>query len=114
NYDGWNRLDLALVMALLLCVAVTYLWFRIFGAIGHGSATGQPHERPVMVCVLAVIAATVILADALIFYIGLSSRSATGWSNTPAYVPAVATAIFVAGLALIGAWHHDYHSSGAV
>ena len=33
NYDGWDRLDLAMPLALLLFVAVSLLWGRIFRSL---------------------------------------------------------------------------------
>lgn len=115
GYDGFDRLDLAIVMALLLCVAISFLWFRVFlELMGSGAYAGALRGKPVLFYLLASICGVILLGDATIFYFGLQSKAASGWSETPAYVPALATALYMTGLSLVGAWHADYHTNGTV
>jgi len=106
NYDGWNRLDLALLMSLLLFAVVSWLWYRVFTELlGFGTIWARRHSAPVVAYLLTGI--TVVL-------IGLSSQTASGWSETPEYVAPAATIIYACGLAVLGWAHSDYHHSGTV
>lgn len=113
NYDGFDRLDLALPMAFVLFVAVTMLWIRVFKELqSDGNLANQRNRNPILFYLLAGIVAVVVLGDAGIFYAGLSSTVASNWNETAEYVPLIATVIYSAGLALLGAWHADYHQPG--
>lgn len=115
NYDGWNRLDLSTAMAMLLFGAITYIWYRVFTELmGSGDFLSHREKNPILFYLLAAIIGVLLLGDSAIFYFGLQSKASTGWGNTPEYVPAMATIIYMAGLALVGAWHADYHHSGTV
>lgn len=111
DYQGWSRLDLAHLMALVLCIAVTLLWIEVFKRLQVGHL-GDKHERnPILFWFTAAIAAIILFGDAAIFYVGLASQASSSWSETPAYVAPAATILYMAGLALIGAWHADYSHS---
>lgn len=115
EYDGWDRIDLAMVVALLMFGAVAYLWRRVFVELmGSGSFIESRVEKPVLFYLLATVCGVVLLGDCAIFYLGLEARASSGWSDTPGYVPALATFLYMAGLALIGAWHADYACHGEV
>lgn len=115
GYDGWSRLDLAMPAALLLFIAVTIIWTQIFKELQrNGGSLETRNHNPLLFYLLAAIAGIIILGDTAIFYTGLSSRAASSWSETPSFVPIAASVIYMAGLALIGAWHSDYQSSGVV
>lgn len=115
NYDGWDRLDLAIVMACLLFVSITYLWYRLFKELmGDGRWVSSRATNPVLFYLLASICGVILVGDAALFYYGLAAKSAGGWGQTPAFVPALATTLYMAGLAGVGAWHADFHSSGSV
>ena len=99
QYDGFDRLDLAIVMSLLLFVVVTWLWNRVFSELqGFGSIVSRRKQSPIVFCLLSFIAVVILAGDALIFYVGLSSQSSSGWSETPSYVAPVATLIYSCGL----------------
>jgi len=115
NYDGWNRLDLALLMSLLLFAVVSWLWYRVFTELlGFGTIWARRHSAPVVAYLLTGITVVLIAGDAFIFYVGLSSQTASGWSETPEYVAPAATIIYACGLAVLGWAHSDYHHSGTV
>ncbi len=116
DYSGFDKLDIAMLAAIVLFTAVTILWVRIFRELQSSDRISQQRRHnPILFFLLAGIAAIIIFGDAGIFYIGLKSQTSNGWTDTPAYVPAVATILYTAGLALLGAWHADFHySSGAV
>lgn len=115
SYSGFERLDLAMVIAFILFVAVTILWVRVFRELQNvGELRLQRNQNPIRFFLLIVIAAVVLITDAGIFFVGLSSQASSGWSETPAYVPLGATALYLCGLALIGAWHCDYHYSNRI
>jgi hypothetical protein len=115
QWDGWNRLDLAMLMAMLLFGAVAYLWIRVFTELlGGGPIYERRNVAPALFYILSAMVGIILLGDCAIFYFGLESKAASGWSETPEYIPLVATVIYMAGLALIGAWHADYHCSGIV
>jgi len=115
EWDGWNRLDVSLVMALLMFVAVTYIWIRVFMVLlGGSSIPASRSSNPILFYLLATIIGIILLGDCAIFYFGLEAKASSGWGTTPSYLPAVATLLYMAGLALIGAWHADYHAPGVV
>ena len=110
NYDGWDRLDLAMPLALLLFIAVSLLWGRIFrGLYDTTRTTIRRSHNPALFYLMAGLLATILIADASIFYIGLESHTAGNWSEAAKFAPAVATAVFVAVPALLAAWHADHH-----
>ena len=113
-YDGWNRLDLSMLVALMVLVAVTYLWIRVFIELITGTLLKNRDRNPILFFLLAGIAVVVVTCDAALFYLGVQSRAASTWSGAAGYAPAAATVVFVAGLALVGAWHADYHTSETV
>lgn len=115
QYDGFDRADLGMVFALLLFVATTFVWIRLFKEVhGFGTIAQRRTQNPPLFFLLAAVAIIVLVGDAGIFYIGLEAKTANSWTQTPAYVPVAATAVYLAGLALIGAWHADYHCSGVI
>lgn len=113
-YDGWNRLDLSMLMALMLLVAVSYLWIRVFSELINGQLLNRRDQNPILFFLLFAIALVVIACDAALFYYGVETRTASGWRSGSETAPIAATIVFVAGLALVGAWHADYHTSGTV
>lgn len=115
GYAGWSRLDLAMAAALLLFLAVSALLARLFEVLMNGADLEEARaKKPVLFYALAAVAAVVLLGDSAIFYLGLQSKAASGWTETPGYVPALATLMYLSGLALVAAWHADYRTSGAV
>lgn len=116
DYDGWNRLDLSMLMAFLLFGAVTMIWFYVFKFfMERGSLSRAQADSPVLFLLLSSVLSIILLGDCLIFYLGLESKAANSWgSETPDYIPLLATILYMAGLALIGAWHADYHRSQTV
>lgn len=113
QYDGFDRLDLSHLMALILFVVVTFLWIRLFHELQSLGAIAQQRTRnPVLFYALVTICSIILLGDAGLFYVGLASQTSSSWSDTPVYVAPAATVLYFAGLALIGAWHADFaHSS---
>jgi len=111
EYDGFNRLDLALPMAFVLFIAVTLLWVRVFKSLqNYGELDLQRKHNPILFYLVAAMVAIIVLGDAAIFYAGLSSTVASSWTEESSGSTAlVATVIYSAGLALLGAWHADYH-----
>jgi hypothetical protein len=79
-----------------------------------GTVAGQRKRAPVVFYLLTGLAGVIIFLDAALFYFGLASQTASGWSAAPAYVVPAATVLYTAGLALVGAWHADYHTSNTV
>ena len=115
DLDGWDKLDLALPMALVLFIALGLLWKKVFTFLQDGSLiTKQKQENPVLFYLMVGIVLIVVLGDAGIFYAGLSSSVASSWNENAGYIPAVATVIYGAGLALLGAWHADYYKTESV
>lgn len=114
DLDGWDRADIASVTALILSITVSYIWYRIFNELsGHGNLMGGQRSSIVGLLLLA-ISLVLVVGDSLIFYCGISSQANTGWTETPAYVSVGATILYAVGLAFLGAYHSDYHTSGEV
>ncbi len=112
TYDGWNRADLAIVVSVLLFFVITWLWCRIFTELqGQGAIWSQRERSPLLFYLLAFIAGVIILLDAGLFYYGLESQTANGWTEAPDFVVPAATLIYCCGLALLGWWHSDYSTS---
>lgn len=115
HYDGFDRADLGMVFALLLFIATTFVWIRVFKEVhGFGTIAQNRHQNPSLFFLMTAVAGIVLVGDAGIFYIGLEAKASGSWAQTPEYVPVAATAVYLAGLALIGAWHSDYHCSGVI
>lgn len=115
DLDGWDKLDLAIPMALVLFIALGLLWKKVFVFLQDGSLIAkQKHENPVLFYLMVGIVLIIVLGDAGIFYAGLSSTVASSWNENAGYIPAVATVIYGAGLALLGAWHADYYKSESI
>lgn len=115
SYDGWDRLDLALIMSLLIFAVVTWLWTKIFVELqGFGTIADQRLTRPLVFYMLSTIAAVFILGDAMVFYVGITAQSASGWTESPWYVAPAATLLYCCGLAVCGWWHSDFKTSSLV
>lgn len=112
DLDGWDKLDLAIPMALVLFIALGLLWKKVFVFLQDGSLiTRQKQENPVLFYLMVGIVLIIVLGDAGIFYAGLSSSVASSWNENAGYIPAVATVIYGAGLALLGAWHAEFYKT---
>lgn len=110
QYDGFDRLDLAIPMSLMIFIAVSYIWVRFWKETGLGGELGAKRKSlPLYFWMQVAVAAIIVLMDAGVFYLGLAAKAASGWSETPAFVPVGATILYAAGLAMLGAWHADYH-----
>lgn len=115
QWDGWNRLDLSMLMALLLFAAITFIWIRVFTELMDAGSFVERRERnPILFYLLSAVVVVVVIGDCLIFYFGLAAKAASSWADVPSYMPALATTLYMACLALLGAWHADHHTSGAV
>ncbi|GAB5407618.1 MAG: hypothetical protein Aurels2KO_58490 [Aureliella sp.] len=115
GFDGWDRLDLALLMSLLLAAVLAMTWTKVWiELLGHGSIADTKQTKPIVFCLLTSIAAIMIAGDALIFYVGLKTQAASSWAETPSYVAPAATILYSCGLALLGWWHADFKTSSLV
>lgn len=112
EFDGFDRIDIATVTALIMCVTVSYLWYRIFIELsGHGRFAGGSGRQDILMWVFAAIAAVLIVGDALIFYAGMSGQTASGWGAQSSTVCIGATIVYAVGLAFLGGYHADYHTT---
>ena len=112
NSMAFDRIDIACVTALILCVTVSYLWYRIFIELGgHGRFLGATGNQRVLMWFFAVIAAVLVVGDALLFYTGMSGQSASGWGGVSQNVCVGATVVYAVGLAFLGGYHADYHTA---
>lgn len=115
DFDGWDRLDLSMVMAMAMLGVASFIWYRVFKELqGFGELRYQRKSNPLLFLLITHVAGVILCADTAIFYVGLSTQSASSWSETPQWVPVAATVLYTAGLAMLGAFHSDYHHSGAV
>ncbi len=112
RFDGWNRADLAIVVALLLFAVLTWLWTRVFLELqGYGPIAMQRLRTPIVFYLLTFLAGVIIVFDAGLFYFGLASQTSSGWSDVPDFVVPAATLLYACGLAVLGWWHSDYSTS---
>ena len=110
DYSGFEKLDLAMLAAIILFVAMTLLWIRIFKELQDiGSVLLRRSSNPILFFVVATIAFVAVAADCYIFYLGLTSQSASAWGESPDSVPVIVSILYMCGLAGIGAWHADFH-----
>ena len=79
--------------------------------MGGGTFRAKLAGNPPLFWLLMSVVAIILVGDCVVFYLGLQTRASSSWTETPGYVPALATTLYMAGLALIGAWHADYHCS---
>lgn len=111
DYDGFDKLNLGFVAAVTLFLVAAQCWKSLFlmfqefeGPVGLGQMSLPRLIRmAIFLCVIA--------ADAGLFWAGLASHSASGWSQTPSFAPLLATVLFTALIAAVAAWHADFHTS---
>jgi len=109
QYDGWDRADLAIIVSVLLFVVVTWVWTKVFVQLQqYELIAAQLARSPIVLRLLAFLAAVLVVGDAGIFYVGLASQNSAGWSEAPTWVVPAATLIYSSGIAVIGWWHSDY------
>ncbi|MEO1527977.1 MAG: hypothetical protein AAFX06_21295 [Planctomycetota bacterium] len=112
QFDGFDRIDIASVTALILCVTVSYLWYRIFIELsGHGRFNNPDQRQMILMWFFGVMAIVIIVGDALIFLAGMTGQ-ASGWGGSSQPMCIGATVVYAFGLALLGGYHADYHTSG--
>jgi len=115
NFDGWDRVDLAIIVSILLFGAITWLWCKVWiELLGFGNILEQRHQSPVVFNMLLAITAIIIVFDAGIFYYGLAAQTSSGWTDAPSYIVPAATLIYSAGLAVLGWWHADFKTCNLV
>lgn len=112
TYDGFDRMDLSIIVSLLLFLVLTWLWCKVFTEImGFGTIFNQRQSNPVLFFSIAFIVGVIILGDALLFYIGLKTQSSGGWREVNDLVLQGATLLYTCGIAVIGWWHSDFKNS---
>jgi len=115
SYDGFDRLSLSHIIALVAFSAALFLWARVFiELMGGGTLSGLKHRSPIVFWFIAAIVFTILLGDAALFFVGLQIQASSSWNETPAYVPIGTTVLYMCGLAGLGAYHADFHCSGSV
>jgi len=107
DYEGTYRLDFAHVFAFILLLTVWCLWIVIVRGLLYGhDEVADPRFHPTRYFTLVYsLAAIIIPGDAIIFYAGLSDRVDSLWAGPNAFVPIIATVIYMAILAFIGMVH---------
>jgi hypothetical protein len=114
DYVGFDKIDLAVVMSVLLFALVSCLWCRIFTELaGQGTIAEQRSKNPIIFYLLTGIASIIVGVDALIFFIGLRAAE-SGWGETPFFVAPIATLLWSSILAILGWYHSDYQHSNIV
>ncbi|WP_150122660.1 hypothetical protein [Rhodopirellula islandica] len=109
DYQSIENLDLSHVASCLLFLAVTVIWIRVISEFkGVGPVMGYRKTRPFAFGFYAIVASTILIADAFVFFIALAARN-NGWSDAPAYVPVVCTCMYAAGIAAFAAFHQSYY-----
>ena len=116
QYDGFDRLTIATLMSLVLCIVLLMTYKKLFELLqSPGQLKLLRSENPVLFTIVAGIFSTVILADGAAFYAGVASELNSSWgSETSGAIPAVATVLYAATLASISLWHHDYFKTESV
>ncbi|GAB5514556.1 hypothetical protein [Rhodopirellula baltica] len=113
-YEGWSELDLAHVISLLLFIAVTLVWIRIIKELkGFGSVMESRKESPALFCLYAGAAGTLLLMDAVVFFLGIQARGG-GWGDLAWYTAPLCTACYIAGIICFAIFHADYSTSKRV
>ncbi|XZE53972.1 hypothetical protein SH139x_005749 [Planctomycetaceae bacterium SH139] len=114
NYQGFSKLDLSHLSAGLLFISVSLCWKNfIHEAKGEGAVSQLQKSRPVAFYLYATIGSTVLVTDAIVFFVGLASQS-NAWNETPFYVPIIGTALYIGGVAAYAAFVHDFEYSDRV
>ncbi|QDS92505.1 hypothetical protein FF011L_12510 [Roseimaritima multifibrata] len=109
QYQGIERLDLAILMAALLFAATAVLWANVFKCLAKpGQITADWKNRKAWLILRSVIAVTVLSSEAVLFYHGVAAEGGGGWTETPVYVPLVTSVLWIAAVAMLGAYHSDY------
>lgn len=111
SYDGFDKLDLSFLAAVTLFAVAALVWKNLFLMLHEVEGRRTREQPPISWMVRLAIFVSIIGADAALFWAGLASQSAGGWSETPAYVAPLATALFTALIAAVAAWHADFHTS---
>ncbi|WP_437207140.1 hypothetical protein [Planctomicrobium sp. SH664] len=112
NYQGFDKIDLSFVAAVGLFFIATLAWRKLFLILAQaGGSLRSTGAAPSTSLIQLGISLCIIVADAALFWAGLASQSASGWSDSPAYVAPLATLLFTAITASVAAWHADFHTS---
>ncbi|PHQ33124.1 hypothetical protein CEE69_21935 [Rhodopirellula bahusiensis] len=107
-YSGWDQLDLAHVIAGLLILATSLVWIRVINeSKGVGDVLSYRQKLPALFYLYAGVAAGVIGLDALIFLLGLQSRT-NGWGEVPVYAGPACCVLYVVLCACFAIFHSDY------
>ncbi len=111
NYQGFSSIDLSFISAVGLFLIATMAWKKLFLMLSEGSSGHRDYENPSLSLIHLGVSLCIIIADAVLFWAGLATQSASGWSDTPFYVAPLATVLFSAITAAVAAWHADFHTS---
>ncbi len=112
DYDGFDKLDLSFLAAVTLFAIAALVWRNLFLMLHEWSSRANDQEQhPLATLLIAGIYLSVIVADAVLFWAGIASQTTSDWSHTPEYVAPLATVLFTALVAVIAAWHADFHTS---
>lgn len=110
SYQGWNRLDIAHVVAAILIFALAYAWFWIIKHLaGNGNAIAERQLSPAFFYFKALIVSLLVGIEAWIFFVGLGAWGTAMWSEHSSIYTAGITTIYVAGMALVAMFHNSFH-----
>ena len=113
-YSGFQDLDLAFLISGLLAVVVTAVWTRVITELKGLGTVWVVGSKPTLIAYLyASIAMILILADAFLFFKGLSVRGG-GWGEMHFSVPILGVLLYQACVAGFAAYHSDYLHSDIV
>ena len=114
QYEGFRDISLSQIISGLLCLLVTFIWFRVILELkGEGNLLNDDNVSRVLVWLYGTVAAVIIVLDVLIFGIGIASRG-SGWGEMPAYIPYVCSALYAASVVCFAIFHADYFCSDKV
>lgn len=111
HYDGFDKLDLAFLAAISLFSIAALTWKHLFLTLQEPTADGVSVRSSASGLIRMAIVLCVLGADAGLFWAGLASQSACGWSDPPTFVAPLATALFTSLTAACALWHVDFHTS---
>lgn len=98
DYESTYRIDLAVIMAFFVMMAVFWLWSRVLALYLHGDDTAfqtdDPGFRQRRETVFYSLATAVLIADGILFYIALTQSS---WGGSAfSFTALVGTVLYVA------------------
>lgn len=92
GFHGWDKLDLAFMLSLLLFFTIYWLWLNVLRQVAYPEKARGSEAFQQLVMVIGIV---VVCADAVLFYYSLSQRSGIFGGGVFSFGALVMTVVYV-------------------